>query len=119
MARLGAGSRRPPSAPLRRMASNPLASRTAMFSSSLGQRSPFRPLAGPPEPTHCQNGSRRGVHKSGVICKIMRFLWPWTHMDTDFPMTLYETKFMRSYGNQCPPVSSVSKDYPYSRRNPA
>ena len=47
-------------------------------------------LAGPPEPTHCQNGSRRCVHKSGVICKIMRVLKPWTNMDTDFPMTLYE-----------------------------
>jgi hypothetical protein len=48
-------------------------------------------LAGPPEPTHCQNGSRRRVHKSGVIFKIMRVLWPWTHLDTDSPMTLYET----------------------------
>ncbi len=26
---------------------------------------------------------------------------------------------MRSYGNLCPPASSVSKFYPYSRRNPA
>ena len=29
--------------------------------------------ADPPEPTYCQNGSRRCVYKSGVIFKIMRF----------------------------------------------
>ncbi len=29
-------------------------------------------------------------HGSGVICKIMRVLWTWTHMDTDFRMTLYK-----------------------------
>ncbi len=69
-------------------------------------------FAGPLEAAHCQNGSRRCVHKSGVICKIMRVLQPWTHMDTDFPMTLYENQFIRSYGNRCPPVSSVSKGYP-------
>ena len=71
-------------------------------------------LAGPPEPTHCQNGSRRCVYKNGVICKIMLVLQPWTHMDTDFPMTLYENQFIRSYGNLCPPASSVSKGYPVS-----
>ncbi len=66
----------------------------------------------PAEAAHCQNGSRRCVHKNGVICKIMRVLQPWTHMDTDFPMTLYENQFICSYGNLCPPASSVSKSYP-------
>ncbi len=42
-------------------------------------------LAGPPWPTHCQNGSRRGVHKSGVICKIMRILVSRDAPCRDFP----------------------------------
>ena len=63
MARLGAGSPRPPSAPLRRMASNPLTSRIAMFSGAIVADM----LAKHPVPCGCFGAAWAAAHSPAAI----------------------------------------------------